>query len=164
MVRLVVRFFFSASLSLRCFNSSMVRLVGAVTELVEYVEKFQFQYGAIGGQTPTDLTAYTAPVSIPVWCDWWLESAVYSTFCQMFQFQYGAIGGHFRHKTFQHPHRVSIPVWCDWWGDQFDIEPFVMFRFNSSMVRLVDRNYSEHHISMISFNSSMVRLVVYECN
>ena len=114
----------------------MVRLVGAVTELVEYVEKFQFQYGAIGG----------CPGS---------ETGILKT---MFQFQYGAIGGIKKRvaPTLRESFNSSMvrlvvghaaKSYHKYWS------------FNSSMVRLVVKKIYATDLAFAGFNSSMVRLV-----
>ncbi len=91
MVRLVVKDRKAEIEFLRNFNSSMVRLVVFIEVSEDDVEKFQFQYGAIGRGC----------------CLLWMGSLC------IFQFQYGAIGRPFAKKEYKLP-EISIPVWCDW--------------------------------------------------
>ncbi len=79
------------ALTLKRFNSSMVRL-GVETRVGEmFCFVFQFQYGAIG-RTLGGLSMFLIT---------------------MFQFQYGAIG-RFAERCCPDSCCVSIPVWCDW--------------------------------------------------
>ena len=97
-----------------------------------------------------------------------------------FQFQCGAIGRKIPSKKVELEERfnssvvrleaelhgrsnyflfVSIPVWCDW---KTDHKPMILTdsSFNSSVVRLEERNISLAFMALVSFNSSVVRLEV----
>ena len=79
MVRLVVFALVFKEPGKPYFNSSMVRLVATGLVDLDRSTKFQFQYGAIGGETEDD------PLELRT----------------EFQFQYGAIGGPVRMPTKQ---------------------------------------------------------------
>gem|GEM_PF-2910913 len=77
------------------------------------ITRFQFQYGAIGGPSrfcPTN--AYR--ISIPVWCDWWLDKARDIAGIPYFNSSMvRLVEG--RRKIAEPLFIISIPVWCDWW-------------------------------------------------
>ena len=71
----------------------MVRLVVTASDAGhESANQFQFQYGAIGGDS-VQYFSEAEFISIPVWCDWWEVGANHFALFNLFQFQYGAIGG-----------------------------------------------------------------------
>ena len=95
------------------FNSSMVRLWGAIDLTYTCLYPFQFQYGTIM-RNPLKIDVFWLVISIPVWYDY----------------------EHERDNSIQMWFLISIPVWYDYENQTHKHNLLFVLYFNSSMVRL----------------------------
>ena len=78
--------------------------------------KFQFQYGAIGGDQLFIIYRYERTFQFQYGAIGGDVLKIKLCYKKLFQFQYGAIGGVVLNSIRKLIKLVSIPVWCDWWS------------------------------------------------
>jgi len=125
--------------TLESFNSTLVRLEGLdviCSTVVSFA--FQFHFGSIGRINFSQKMNKLCFVSIPLWFDWKVEDG----------------------KTAKKSYWVSIPLWFDWKQKMKRLIPFIVLRFNSTLVRLEVIFEIQSTCFVERFNSTLVRLEV----
>jgi len=105
---------FTGMITIKSFNSTMVRLIQKTFKGIGIRKMFQFHYGTIDTSSPISICLWHIPVSIPLWYDWYKHVLQVSENNRMFQFHYGTIDTFYRFIAFANI-IVSIPLWYDWY-------------------------------------------------
>ena len=143
-------------LSLRRFNSTLVRLEDYTISRTFIETKFQFHFGSIGSKfrQPTSRCSQSFNSTLVR-----LEVAFVTNpiLLTMFQFHFGSIGSTWNLWIFNF-FNVSIPLWFDWKLKAADGTIVNGWCFNSTLVRLEEQKAIEYFNNNSSFNSTLVRL------
>ena len=124
------------------FNPTMVRLLHGVESMKDIIKTVSIPQWCDCCFRSTRMFGEITIVSIPQWCDC----------CNLLE----------QIKT--KVNEVSIPQWCDCCLDISSQVPFVLHRFNPTMVRLLHPAKFAEMVGWAGFNPTMVRLLLNSGN